>query len=163
MAQKRPARRRIRLSTRNSDIIEGRDNFDDWDDEELLRGRRRDRNGGWGGRPPSVVPARVHHEVVKRNITAAQALFTVSIERAVEICRELMDGADVKDETRLKAAQLVIERVMGKQPDVVAVTVTDKPYQALMGKAFTDRDVMDADSWEVEEDGSEGSPPQEAA
>jgi hypothetical protein len=147
--------KRTRLSRGNTDIVEGRVNFDEWDDEEILRGRKRAEDGSWRGRPPSIVPAVVHQQVVKRNVTAAQAILTESVERAAEVLKELMDGADVKDETKLRAATLVLERIMGKQPDVVAVTVADKPYQVLMGELMDDTsDIMDADSWEVD-DGEE--------
>jgi hypothetical protein len=54
------------VSRHTADILEGIEDLTAWDNEELLRGQRRDRRGNFTGVPPKVVPQAVHAERVRR-------------------------------------------------------------------------------------------------
>lgn len=145
--------RNVRMGRNRSALLAPDADFSDWDDEEILRGRRRDKNGGWGGRPPLVVPTAVHQEVTRRKIRAAEAMLKDSLEEAVQMLRDVMNGEDVDPGVRLRAANIIIERVMGKTPERIEVHATETPFETSLSKVFMDRSrVLDADSWEADDE-----------
>jgi hypothetical protein len=110
------------------------DTVEEWDDEELERGRRRSADGTFKGFSPSVVSIEVHRERMRRTLVNANNLFRESAERAVEVLREIMDSPFSEDRDKIAAAKIVIERTMGKTPDRVEVSLaTPKWMEALKG------------------------------
>lgn len=51
---------RVRVGNTNTAILSGEEDLSLWSEEELVRGRRRAKNGKWVGRPPAVVPKALH-------------------------------------------------------------------------------------------------------
>lgn len=120
---------RVGVGKRNAAIMRGEEDVTMWSDEELIRGQRRDRNGKWGGRPPTVIPAVIHHELVKRRMGEAGRLLNESLVDAVLLLRQVVTDNDADYSDRIKAANIVLERVMGKAP--VQVNVTHEPPWAI--------------------------------
>jgi hypothetical protein len=108
------------------------------DDEELSKGRIRDKNGGFTGRGPDNIP---------RDMVAAQSrrlkerYDTIIRERLVDMVQAHMDIAmdengDPKD--RMKAMQYLQERVLGKVADKVELVAEVKPWQGLVEGVLTE-------------------------
>lgn len=147
-------RTRIRLSETNTKILETGD-LSDWDDEELIRGQRKDRNGRWTGRPPKMVPKLLHDELVRRTLERAQELMRSNLEAAVTVLTELALNPEVQPKDRLKAIEIVMDRVMGKAPERIELSATVKPWeQALAGGIVRDLELEEGvvDAEIVEED-----------
>jgi hypothetical protein len=64
----------LAVSRHTAAILDGEEDLSAWDDEELLRGQRRAKNGRFVGRPPLVVPQAVHAERVRRTMSKATEL-----------------------------------------------------------------------------------------
>lgn len=132
----------VRLSPNTTKtLIE--DDFSDWDMEELVEGRRRDKNGGFTGRKASVVPAALVREHHKRVFDEAHAKMREGMAEAVDMLMELVNGADVDDAVRLRAIELVMNRVLGRDVVSVDVSVQSAPWQGLMATsivAFNDEE-----------------------
>lgn len=114
-----PERARIYLGKTNTDILVGDEDVSGWTEEELVAGRRQSKNGTWSGRPPVVVPKQVHDELVKRTLNNAQEHMRQNLEGVVQVLTAIAMSDDVPAKDRLKAIQMVMDRVMGKVPDTI--------------------------------------------
>ncbi len=119
-----------------ADISEGLVDLRDWDDEELHRGQRRNRNGNFHGRPPSFVPQQLHNERYRRTLASAQALFVENTVNAVQVLIEIATDLGAPYSDRLKAAAMIVERTMGKPQQSVDVTVHEPKFIAALEGAL---------------------------
>jgi hypothetical protein len=119
----------INASPTTAMILSGELDVSSWSDEELRRGQRRDRNGKWGGRPPKVIPKAIHNELVKRTYDKASKILQDSLVDAVTLFATIVRDDKADPAVRLKAATIIVERVMGKEPIKVSVT-TQAKWQA---------------------------------
>jgi len=101
--------------------------------EELVRGRLKDKNGTFRGTPPAWVPQEFHRacirELMRRGKTLWQTNYLEAIEAMTQVAKGAVKGATVRD--RLVAAQFVIERIEGKQPEMVVLT-EEAPWQMVI-------------------------------
>lgn len=146
----------VRVGKMTTQILIGAEDLADWSDEELRRGRRRDKNGGWVGKDPVVVPKALHDELVRRTADRAHGLLVAATEDAARTVVSVMMGnyeedaknGDPKAKDRLKAAEMIINRVLGKDPIQVQLSAA----KTLFDQAFDDMMVYDeGDLAELEE------------
>lgn len=101
--------------------------------EELVRGKLRDKDGGFKGRHPSWVPAEFHRacvrELMRRGKELWQLNYLDAITAMTQIATGKVKGASAGD--RLRAAQFVVERLEGKAPEIVLVG-HDEPWQIII-------------------------------
>lgn len=140
-------RPRIRLSGSTAQALET-GNFSDWDDEELARGQKRSRDGSFRGRPPKVIPKSCHDELVRRTLENAQNILVDNIQAACTELTKIVKDPEANNSDKLKAIDMIMNRVMGKAPEKVEVTAEMKPWeQALQGGILRDvkpeEDVID--------------------
>lgn len=109
----------VRCGRGTTDVLVGKDDLSDWDEEELRRGRRRDVNGGWRGKDPVIVPKAVHDELVKRTLAKANKLLTENLEAAVTVLAEVLNDKKVDPKDRLKAVEMIMNRAMGREPQKI--------------------------------------------
>lgn len=119
----------IRVGKANTRIMTGQDDLSEWDDEELRRGFRKDKNGQFKGRPPKVIPKAIHDELVRRTISKAQIKMRDSLEKAVDILASIAEDTAAEDKDRLKAVGMIMDRVMGKDPVPVDLKTDTPPWQ----------------------------------
>lgn len=111
----------VRVGRGTTDVLIGKEDLRTWDNEELRRGRKRDKNGGWQGRDPIIVPKAIHDELVRRTLEKANQLLTENLEGALEILVAIMKDPTVDARERLKAIQMIADRAMGKEPQKIEV------------------------------------------
>jgi hypothetical protein len=127
----------VRIQGRYALFLSGKITVEDLDDEELARGRLRAADGTFRGRPPTMLPTELVQAMRREWLGRAQeklaaALHEVGIGTLVELARECPDPA-----VRLRAADKIIERTMGKVPDKIEVGVED-PVETLFRKILND-------------------------
>jgi hypothetical protein len=122
----------IRVGTLNAAILAGEVDLSEWDDEELLRGQRRNRNGNFQGRPPKVVPKQLHDELVRRTLEYANEELRSNLQSAVQMLTSIATDPRAEDRDKIKAIEMVMNRVMGKAPDRVELTAQVKPYEEVL-------------------------------
>lgn len=107
-------------------IAQGLLNFDDWDNEELIRGYRRGRSGKFG-KPPRFIPREVQQQAFRvlasRGTSKLQGALLESIEQLLDLVR----NAD-SEKVRLEAIKELMNRVVGKTPDIV-LSGSAKPWE----------------------------------
>jgi hypothetical protein len=116
----------MRLGKRSTDMLLN-PSLDDWDDEELARGYRKDRNGHFTGRPPSLVPTEIHKEFVRRKLAEAQHALAAALPQAIETLKAICESPFSDEKARIRAAELIIERVMGKSTEHINLTNNEDP------------------------------------
>lgn len=135
----------------NAAILAGEVDLSIWTEEELIRGQKRDKNGRWVGRPPKVIPKAVHDELVRRKMSKAHDLLRDNLVAAVEVLVGIAKDKRAQNSDRLKAASLIMDRVLGKVPDHVVLTEDQEPawakairagmVQAIIAQAPDDNDI----------------------
>jgi hypothetical protein len=109
----------------------------DWDDDELLRGTRRDKNGNFRGHPPKLIPAQCLQELNRRRFRKAYALLADSLVAGAEALREIIEDHDVSTPSdRLKAIELLFNRVMGLPKESIALELNAAGEERPFEKAF---------------------------
>lgn len=123
-------------SLKMAKFLRGELTVDDMDDDELARGQFKDKRGRFGGRPPSVVPreffAACQRELMRRGSQKMAEHFLGAIDTIAVV----MNDTETSPETRIKAANIIIERVAGKTPDKVEIS-GDSPWQVIIDRIVT--------------------------
>lgn len=125
-------RAKVRMSPSSSAVLAGEDDLSTWSEEELIRGQKKSSTGKWVGTKPSVVPRKLHDELVKRKMTKAYELLRDNLVVAVEVLVEIAKDPEASHSDRLKASTLIIERVLGKPTETVNLsmkTFEEAPWQ----------------------------------
>jgi hypothetical protein len=120
--------------------------IEDWDVEELARGRPRSKDGSFRGVKPSWVTAAVQTEARKRLLDETFGKMAGHIDQAIKTVAELMVSEEVDDKgkpivdarTKLTAATFILEHFIGKPTAVVAVEANDFTKQAIAAAIVLD-------------------------
>lgn len=124
----------VRVGPMNTKILLGEEDLSEWSIEELRAGRRLSKDGTFNGRVPTIVPKALHDELVRRTLSEAERKLRDSLDDAVTALTDLVSDPKVDAKDRLKAAGMIMDRVMGKGVDKVEVTAELKPWEkALTG------------------------------
>src|SRR5204863_9570106 len=79
MARRKDGGEVVHVSPKTAAIVFDGVSLDDWDDDELLAGRRKNKNGNFTGRPPMLIPIELHRELTKRRMQRATAILAYSL------------------------------------------------------------------------------------
>lgn len=90
---------------------------DDLDIDELSKGKLKDKNGKFTGRPPKFLPRQIVDAMRKEHYKRVNAVLEESLSDMVKTMRAIAMSKNEDGATRLKAAIYVYERFMGKTPD----------------------------------------------
>lgn len=138
------------------DIIDDPEVLKEWDDEELARGQRRDKDGKFRGRPPTVMPRAILVEQQRRKVSEANDRLVRSVDQAVEALAEIVVSSQ-DDKARVKAAELIMTRVMGRVDATVNINhgLQEPEWMKVLKRAAlvgdASKEVIDVDSEEVVE------------
>jgi hypothetical protein len=110
--------------------------------EELVRGRLKDTNGQFRGRPPKFVPREFQQACIRELFRRGQELWQKNYLEAIQAMTDIAAGRGKLGEgatpgERIKAAQFVIERLEGKVPDKLVVT-DDKRWETVLSGIVAD-------------------------
>jgi hypothetical protein len=94
----------------------------EWDEEELSRGRPRDKNGQFRGSPPGWVTREVHEEAMTRFRSIVKDRMASHTIKAVDFIGRMIDDNSVDEDgkpvvpfsTRLDGSKFLVEHVLGK-------------------------------------------------
>lgn len=106
--------------------------IEQWDIEELARGRPRDKNGNFSGQAPKWITREMHEqsiEMFKKLIRTDMQSLSV---RALEVLGDIMDNEDEDDKgklvvpaaTKVDVAKFLIEHLIGKPTQPIEADVS---------------------------------------
>lgn len=127
-----------RITGRYALLMNGIISVEDLDDEEVARGQLKASDGTFRGRPPKTVPMELVQAMRREWLSRAEAkLRDALMEKGLGTLTELAGDKTVDAGVRLRAAQTIIDRTMGKVPDKVVVAAED-PVEALFRSILAD-------------------------
>lgn len=132
---------------------------DEWDLEELARGRPRNRRGGFSGPRPVWISATVHEEAMERYTAAVKSDINATTVDALEVLKDLINNDQTDDKgkpvvpasVKLDASKFLIEHVIGKPKQRIESDVSIK-LQGILGQVM----VNPAQALMAESQGGEG-------
>lgn len=139
----------LQVTNRYQQIIDGTLKISDLDDEEIFRGRLRDKNGGFTGRHPLAIPTAFHDAVVRELIKRAHKKMEAQVEPMIIVLQEIAANPRTPADARYKAATYLMERVLGKVPDRQIVTATIAKWEQDLTSLVVD--ISDEEIDEIEE------------
>lgn len=146
--------------------------IEQWDAEELARGRPRAANGTFAGRRPAWITREVHEEAMSRFRTLVKDKANEATIEALEVVKMVMTNEKkdrrgrplVNASTKLDAAKFLIEHVIGKptqhtetdisvrlQGILASAIVTPGSYTLPAepdAKALMPAEIIDVEAWE---------------
>lgn len=129
-------RRRIRgrdkVVAQDIEMLYGKP-VEEWDLEELARGRPRHPSGGFRGPRPKWITSTVLAEAQRRLKERAFEDLSANVDDAVKVLAELMQNNDTNDfgdfmvpaKVKLDAATFIVEQVVGKAKSQVEIGAND--------------------------------------
>lgn len=120
--------------------------IEDWDNEELARGRPRNKNGGFTGRVPTWITPTIQKEAKKRLLDETFGAMSMHVHSAIRTVVKLMTSEETDEKgkpivdarTQLAAAMFLIENIVGKPKAIMEVQAEDFTRQALAGAIVLD-------------------------
>ena len=125
-------RGQVTIPPRVQALLDGTVDVSDLDDEELVRGYMRSKDGSFKGRMPKVVPKAIHDKMIRELFSRADDMLRASLLDSVTVMSQVAADPEATPGERLKAAQWIYERVRGKVPTDVHITGEMKPYEELL-------------------------------
>lgn len=117
--------------------------LEDWDSEELARGRPRNKDGSFRGARPEWVSMAMHEEAIDRFTKGIKTELGVATITAMEKVNEILQNDEtdyrgkpvVSASTKLDAAKFLIEHMVGKPKQHIEQDVSIK-LQAILGSVI---------------------------
>lgn len=142
---------KVKHSGRYQQLIDGDITVEDLDTEELAKGRLKDKDGKFRGRPPKFLPRQLVDAMRTEHHRRINAALEESLSDTVRTMRAIMKDPEADSATRLRAAIYVYERFMGKTPDRVEVNRGDKVQDVVdkilydMGESPIEREIAETE------------------
>jgi hypothetical protein len=120
--------------------------IDDWDLEELARGRPRSADGKFTGGAPKWITPLIQAEAKRRLLDNTFGQLAGYIGTAVKVVADLMESDEIDEKgrpivdarTKLAAAQFVLEHFIGKPRLIVEAEVNDITRSAIASAIVLD-------------------------
>lgn len=151
--------------------------IEEWDDEELARGRPRAKDGTFKGKTPQWINRKVHEEAVRRFQQVVRNDMNVHTIAGLKVLGQLLEDEEcdangkpiVPPSVKAGVAQFLVEHVIGKPTARVEQDISVR-LQAVLGAAIINPDeagndglptagfvgpgpgVIDVESWEDDDD-----------
>lgn len=137
-------RKQTRIDTTRLDLLlSGELSISDLDDEEIRRMQLRNAQGDFRGRAPLYIPREMAMAFRQEFFVRFQRDMNEAVPDAMRAISEMVNSRHLMpgDSTRLRAAELVLERVFGKVTQNVDQHVTvekGKSFEDFVGEAIID-------------------------
>ena len=114
----------------------------EWDLEELAKGRPKNKNGNFQGRPPSFISRAMHEEISRQFVIRAKGeLQSISVP-ALKVLLSVLENEDTTEDgkfvvppsTKVDVAKFVIEQVIGKPTQKVEADISVR-LQGILAQA----------------------------
>lgn len=112
--------------------------LEEWDLEELARGRPRDVEGFFRGRAPAWITPAVRTEAARRLKLEAHTILAGNLALAIKVIVDLMTDEMTDDKLRADCAKFIIEHVIGKARQAVDVDFSEGS-KGFLAKALVTR------------------------
>lgn len=115
-------------------IAEGILDLEDWDNEELIRGYRRGRQGKFGP-APKYIPREIQQEAFRRLVHRGNRKLREAYMKTIEGLIDLAHNGE-SEKVRLEAVKELLNRIVGKVPDIVVGAQMEQPWESILGDSL---------------------------
>lgn len=121
-------------------FMDGTLSVEDLDDEEIARGRLRAKDGTFKGNVPAVLPREFMLAMQREGQKRFQEFVREAVPEAQKAVLELIKSKHLQpgDATRLKAAEMILERFAGKIVDRVEVKAEISNWEHVANQILVD-------------------------
>lgn len=104
----------------------------DLEDDEVIGAYVRNNEG----RPINsrVIGAKFQQQIVQELIKRMNSFMQMKLPNMIKAMTDIAESDFAEPADRIKAAQWVAERVIGKTPEILAISVSDKPVDQILGQ-----------------------------
>jgi hypothetical protein len=141
-------------AVRWSKLLSGEITVKDLDDEEIEKRNVKGKDGCING--TRAVPSHIGAAMAKELMSRADGALRKNLIKAVDYLGDVIDDSDAKDSDKIKAADMIINRLMGK-PDQRLVIQDETKFEAMAREAagvVVDREMADLLKEEGGQDGN---------
>lgn len=167
--RQRARRKMSKVSDEEMEILYGKP-LEDWDMEELARGRAKAVDGTFKGKTPRWMDRRLHEQIVKRFEEVVRTEMNAHTVDALTIIGKILKDEEVDEKgkprtpagTKLEAAKFLVEHVIGKPKQRTETDISVK-LQGILGSAIMNPGInggtpqlaqgfIEVPSWEADDD-----------
>lgn len=134
----RPPRQRAEPKSRYQMLIDGDLTVEDLDDDEIQRGRCKDKNGNFSGRPPASFPRALHDAMHNEFLRRTSETFKPLVDVATGVLLDVALNKRAAAPARVQAANILLERGAGKVKDQVVSEIIVKKFEENIEGLFVD-------------------------
>lgn len=127
-----------KYKSRWQQLMDGDLTVEELDDEEIKKGRCKDRDGQFRGRPPKEFPRALHDALHNEFMRRTEASFKPLVELATQALVEITQNRRAAAPARVQAANILLERGAGKVTDKVMAEVITKKFEENIEGLFVD-------------------------
>lgn len=114
-----------KASERWAKLLDGTLSVRDLDEDEIEKMRVRGKGGEFSGRAPAI-PSHLAREFRNEGIRRATEMFHTAAPKAVKRLLDIADDPDTKDADAIRALDIVLNRGLGKTPEVIRVEASNE-------------------------------------
>jgi hypothetical protein len=122
----------VSIPPRVQALLDGTLDYGELDEEELARGYPRAADGSFRN-PPVIIPRGIHTRMMRELFDRANAQLKENLVDAASVMTSIMNNSEIEPKIRLDAAKWLMERVMGKSPDV-SISMDEKTFERLFDR-----------------------------
>ena len=115
-----------------ANFANGKIPWSELDDEELARLQVRGRDGQFHGTRPRVIPRELIQAHTRELLSRNDKLMKDVILKATSVFTDVIDSPTASDADKMRAAQYLHDRILGKTPDRVELKAELKPWESVV-------------------------------
>lgn len=151
----------VRVSQKVAALMKGEADLSDWDEEEILRGHPKAKDGTFRGQPPSLVPRELYVEFSRRQMEKGFADLIGALPDLIQVLTTIAMNPEEDSTVRVKAANDALDRILGKARERMDIDIQGavqhervEPLQFVVNERelWGDADVVDAEIVEGDDD-----------
>ncbi len=115
-----------------ANIVNGNIPISAMDSEELAKGQLKDVNGNFTGSPGSLMPRDLADARTREVMNRVQEQFLSMAEQATKVYFDVLEDPAATHADKMRAAEYLHQRFLGKVPDRMELTAEMKPWEGLV-------------------------------
>lgn len=123
-------------------LLSGQLTMQDLDDKEVHKMRVRSADGTFSGRRRKL-PSHIYHQFQQEQLRRFDAKMRKALKEVPTVIAEILLDPEAKHSDRLKAAQMLQDRVLGKSPETMRIEGVSGFDKMLSDAVGLDRDTLD--------------------
>jgi hypothetical protein len=116
----------IRIGANTAALIEDPSQVLEWDDDELRRGCRKSKDGGFPAATTKIIPRAVYDELMRRTIDSCLEEMRYNMPEMIQALMVIVRDPGVDAGNKIKAIGMMMDRVFGKPKERVQVSWESK-------------------------------------